>query len=41
MLASRRSYDPHNSTMWFFRGGLERQRADFLGAVASQTRSMN
>ena len=26
--------------MWFFRGVLERQRADFAAAVASQTRSI-
>ena len=26
--------------MWFFRGVLERQRADFAEAVASQTRSI-
>ncbi len=32
--------DPHNSNMWFFRGVLERQRADFGAAVASQTRSI-
>jgi tetratricopeptide (TPR) repeat protein len=32
--------DPHNSNIWFFRGVLERQRADFAGAVASQTRSI-
>ena len=32
--------DPHNSNIWFFRGTLERQRADFAGAVASQTRSI-
>jgi tetratricopeptide (TPR) repeat protein len=32
--------DPHDSNMWFFRGVLERQRADFAGAVASQTRSI-
>lgn len=32
--------DPDNSNMWFFRGRLERQRADFAGAVASQTRSI-
>jgi tetratricopeptide (TPR) repeat protein len=32
--------DPHNSNMWFFRGLLERQRADFAGAVTSQTRSI-
>ena len=32
--------DPHNSNMWFFRGVLERQRADLAGAVASQTRSI-
>jgi hypothetical protein len=32
--------DPKDSKMWFFRGVLERQRADFTGAVASQTRSI-
>jgi tetratricopeptide (TPR) repeat protein len=32
--------DPHNPEMWFFRGVLERQRADFTAAVASQTRSI-
>jgi tetratricopeptide (TPR) repeat protein len=32
--------DPHDSKMWFFRGVLERQRADFAGAVSSQTRSI-
>ena len=32
--------DPKDSKMWFFRGVLERQRADFAGAVASQTRSI-
>ena len=32
--------DPHDSKIWFFRGVLERQRADFTGAVASQTRSI-
>ena len=32
--------DPHNSNMWFFRGVLERQRADFAEAVTSQTRSI-
>jgi len=32
--------DPHDSNMWFFRGVLERQRADFAGAVASLTRSI-
>jgi len=32
--------DPNNSNMWFFRGVLERQRADFAGAVTSQTRSI-
>jgi tetratricopeptide (TPR) repeat protein len=32
--------DPHDSNMWFLRGVLERQRADFAGAVASQTRSI-
>jgi tetratricopeptide (TPR) repeat protein len=32
--------DPHDSTKWFFRGVVERQRADFAGAIASQTRSI-
>jgi tetratricopeptide (TPR) repeat protein len=32
--------DPHDSKMWFFRGVLQRQRADFVDAVASQTRSI-
>ena len=32
--------DPHNSNMWFFRGVLERQRADFAGAITSQTRAI-
>ena len=32
--------DPNNSNMWFFRGVLERQRADLVEAVASQTRSI-
>jgi hypothetical protein len=32
--------DPNDSKMWFFRGVLERQRADFAAAVASQTRSI-
>src|SRR5262249_26737782 len=32
--------DPHDSKMWFFRGVLERQRADFAEAVASQTHSI-
>jgi tetratricopeptide (TPR) repeat protein len=32
--------DPHNPNVWFLRGVLERQRADFAGAVASQTRSI-
>ena len=32
--------DPQDSNMWFFRGVLERQRADFAGAIASQTRSI-
>lgn len=31
---------PGDSKMWFFRGVLERQRADFTAAVASQTRSI-
>ena len=32
--------DPHDSAKWFFRGVLERQRADFTEAIASQTRSI-
>jgi tetratricopeptide (TPR) repeat protein len=32
--------DSNNSNVWFLRGVLERQRADFAGAVASQTRSI-
>jgi tetratricopeptide (TPR) repeat protein len=32
--------EPNDSTKWFFRGVLERQRADFTGAIASQTRSI-
>lgn len=32
--------DPNDSKMWFFRGVLERQRADFAAAVASQTHSI-
>jgi hypothetical protein len=32
--------DPKDSKKWFFRGVLERQRADFAAAVASQTRSI-
>jgi tetratricopeptide (TPR) repeat protein len=32
--------DPNDSTKWFFRGVLERQRADFGEAIASQTRSI-
>jgi tetratricopeptide (TPR) repeat protein len=32
--------DPHDSAKWFFRGVLERQRADFRAAIASQTRSI-
>jgi tetratricopeptide (TPR) repeat protein len=32
--------DPNDSTKWYFRGVLERQRADFAGAIASQTRSI-
>lgn len=32
--------DPNDSKMWFFRGVLERQRADFAEAVTSQTRSI-
>jgi tetratricopeptide (TPR) repeat protein len=32
--------DPHDSGKWFFRGVLERQRADFAQAIASQTRSI-
>jgi tetratricopeptide (TPR) repeat protein len=33
-------WDPQDSKMWFLRGVLERQRADFVDAVASQTRSI-
>jgi tetratricopeptide (TPR) repeat protein len=32
--------DPKDSAKWFFRGVLERQRADFTGAITSQTRSI-
>lgn len=32
--------DPNDSAKWFFRGVVERQRADFTGAVESQTRSI-
>jgi tetratricopeptide (TPR) repeat protein len=32
--------DPRDSKMWFLRGVLERQRADFAEAVASQTHSI-
>jgi hypothetical protein len=32
--------DPHDWAKWFLRGVLERQRADFTGAIASQTRSI-
>ena len=32
--------DPHNPDMWFFRGVLERERADFAGAITSQTRAI-
>jgi tetratricopeptide (TPR) repeat protein len=32
--------DPNDSTKWFLRGVLERQRADFTEAIASQTRSI-
>jgi tetratricopeptide (TPR) repeat protein len=32
--------DPHNPDMWFFRGVLERQRADFARAITSQTRAI-
>ena len=32
--------DPRDANMWFFRGVLERQRADFTEAVRSQTRSI-
>ena len=32
--------EPNDSTKWLFRGVLERQRADFTGAIASQTRSL-
>jgi len=32
--------DPNGSAKWFFRGVLERQRADFVNAIESQTRSI-
>lgn len=32
--------DPKNSEIWFLRGILERQRADFAAAIQSQTRSL-
>jgi tetratricopeptide (TPR) repeat protein len=32
--------DPNDSAKWFFRGVLERQRADFADAIESQTRSI-
>ena len=32
--------EPNDPTKWFFRGVVERQRADFTGAIASQTRSI-
>ncbi len=32
--------DPNDSDKWFFRGILERQRADFQAAIQSQTRSL-
>src|SRR5262249_21652792 len=32
--------DPNDSTKWFLRGVIEKQRADFAGAVTSQTRSI-
>lgn len=32
--------DPRDANMWFLRGVLERQRADFAAAIASQTRSI-
>jgi tetratricopeptide (TPR) repeat protein len=32
--------DPHDWAKWFLRGVLERQRADFAGAIASQTKSI-
>jgi len=32
--------DPNDSAKWFFRGILERQRADFTAAIESQTRSL-
>jgi tetratricopeptide (TPR) repeat protein len=32
--------DPNDSAKWFFRGVLERQRADFAQAIESQTRSI-
>jgi len=32
--------DPRDSAKWFFRGVLERQRANFSAAIESQTRSL-
>src|SRR5215468_755707 len=32
--------DPNDPTKWYFRGVLERQRADFMQAIASQARSI-
>ena len=32
--------DPRDSAKWFFRGVLERQRANFAAAIESQTRSL-
>ena len=32
--------DPRDSTKWFYRGVLERERANFAGAIESQTRSL-
>jgi tetratricopeptide (TPR) repeat protein len=32
--------DPNDWAKWFLRGVLERQRADFAGAIASQTKSI-
>jgi len=32
--------DPNDSAKWFFRGILERERANFAAAIESQTRSL-
>jgi hypothetical protein len=32
--------DPNDPVMWYYRGLLEAQRADFAAAIQSQTRSL-